>query len=604
MKDMKAMKVIVNYLYTVRQCLLLLGTVVFGLTGCSEETLVEPVSKETTVTLHFSQMGQVTTRVNEYPEYYDNWCDANANECYIENCILLFYDWSNAFLEGFAYNEWDGNIVNGSRGESMIKLDRPIPSNTQSVVILCNYGYSDPSHFLYGSNCSELKNFLTGTVTFFSYMSNLMGTDNGKKIPMFGFSNNVNSSYIDCTMYFSVAKIQLAISEYFYSDYNEYTWSLCNIPTAGNVYTDAGVDRWGKVSWDYVTPCFISDYTNWGSPFLPGYNVVQARKGYDGKLYVEHPDPTEDKTYYCYSPEHQNSTRTITGKIIDANTFDSDRTCILLRKKEGGPDGKVWYYRIDFLTGNGKDETKQFFDILRNRHYQVIVTKMALTGYATEEEALANPSANIEYEIEGITEENTISNGQYILDFTQDWNYMEYYEDNAIGKEVVIGYVKAIYADGVEYNITTNNISLSMDNDTGELELSNPDQKITTDRMPIKIKLNKQAEGYDGWFESFNLNLRLGNITRTFHYFFNAKTGYDASGCQYTYNFYDKEGGIISIEDIPEPFIQFNKSEKLYTLIVDENKTSYPRTQSAVVAFYDPREIYKCKLTITQRGRK
>lgn len=600
MKDIKAMKVIVNYLYTIRQCLLLLVTVVFGMTGCSEETLVEPVSKEATVTLRFSQMGQVTTRVNEKPGYSD-WCNANANECYIENCILLFYNWNGTYLDGFAYNERDGNIVNGSQGESMIKLDRPIPLDTQSVVILCNYGYSDPSHLLHGSNCSELKNFLTGTVTFFSYMTNFMDTDNGKKIPMFGFSNNVNSSYIDCTMYFSVAKIQLAISEYFYSDYNEYTWSLCNIPTAGNVYTDAGVDQWGRVSWDYVTPCFISDFTNWGSPYLSGYNVIQARKEYDGKLYVQHPDPTADKTYYCYSPEHQNSTRTVTGKIIDANTFDSDRTCIILRKKES-TSSKVWYYRIDFLTGNGKDENKQFFDILRNRHYLVIVSKMAETGYATMEEALANPSSNIEYKIDGITEENTTSNGQYILDFTQEWNNLEYYEDNAVSKEVVIGYVKAIYADGVDYNITTNDISLSMA-DAGELELSDPDQKITTERIPIKIKLNKQAEGDYGWFGSFSLNLRLGNITRSFYYEISAKTGYVASsGSKHLYNFNNEEG-IISIEDIPESFIQLNKSGKLYTLIVDDNNTSYPRTQSAVITFYN-NPIYKYKFMITQRGKE
>lgn len=611
MKDIKAMKVIINYLYTIRQCLLLLVTVVFSLAGCSDETLVEPVSNEVTVTLRFSQMGQITTRVNEEPyyPYYKDMCKANENECYIERCTLLFYDYFERYVGEFTCDLSRGLVIE-SGGQVVIKFDQPIPSDAQRVVILCNC--SEPFYYMWETYCDELKTILSGKVTFNSYMGNINGSDNGKMIPMFGFSNEVNSNYIDCTMYFSVAKIQLAISKEIYDPYygdDEYTWSLCNVPRSGNVYTDAGFKPWEGLSWDYVTPCFL-DLTKESSGLSfknCDVSLAQPMKDPYRELYydVPHPEPTENKTYYYYSPEHQNSVRTPTGDIIDANAFDSRRTCILLKKETGSwNDRKVWYYRIDFLTGNGKDETKQFFDILRHRHYQVTVTKMAETGYATEEEALANPSSNIEYKIDGITEENTSSNGQYILDFTQEWNYLEYYEDNAIGKEVVIGYVKAIYADGVEYNLTTNDIGLSIANDAGELELSDPDQKITTERTPIKIKLNKQAEEGKSWSKSFDLNLKLGNITRSFHYGISAKTGCDWLG--YLTNFQSRElnGGMISIEDIPDSFIHLTKKSEQYTLKVLENKTSNSRTQSAVITSYNNPGIYKRKFMITQRGKE
>ena len=83
--------------------------------------------------------------------------------------------------------------------------------------------------------------------------------------------------------------------------------------------------------------------------------------------------------------------------------------CLILRKDSVSINNysyEEWFYRIDFLTGNGKDETKQFFDILRNRHYVVTVTKMKVRrDMPRMMEALDNPSSNIEYSIDGSAEE-------------------------------------------------------------------------------------------------------------------------------------------------------------------------------------------------------
>ena len=588
-----------NYLYRTHFWFLGLVAAVFVLAGCSEETFVELVSKETALTLRFSRMEQVTTRVNEAPE---NWCEANSNERYVDRCALLFYDWHDRFIEAYELNS--GDIDNNA---STIRLNKLIPVGSRRMVVLCNYDHIEFP--LPDSNFSDLKSHLLGNSLIPPGLGNGFGMENGKGIPMFGFVNDVHDGYMMCDMYFSVAKIQLVLTEDTYSDWYEYSWGLSVPLSANNIYT-VGMD--GGFSWDYVTPCFPTNLSdNAGmSLYFEDYDVGVAWKDqYTGKWTVDHSDPTPLKTYYCYCPELQNSTRTIRGKVVDANTFDQDRTCLILRKKAIHSD-EEWFYRIDFLTGNGKDETKQFFDILRNRHYVVTVTKMSETGYATDTEALDNPSSNIEYSIDGSAEEYVASNGQYGLGFTQEWNVLEFYEDDVIGKEVTLGYVKAIFEDSMEYKITPNDINITLDDKYSQnvegFTLLEPDQKITSERIPIKIRLNTRPEGSMGWGCSFCLNLKLGNIVRTFHYEIKVRPTVPSRGALMSFRREALEGGIVSLEDIPDSFVNiFMDPPYNYSFPVRENLTPTPRSQEALLSAYSLKGgIFRYKFIVTQKGKE
>lgn len=591
----------VNYL-NIGHWFLWMATAVFMLAGCSDETLLETPAANQVLQLRFPQLEQVVTRVNDS----NGRCDANANERWVdENSIcLLFYDNTGKYLECwskasglFSYDETTG-----------ISLNRRVHGKCARIVVLCNVSPSKLS--LLTVPFSELKDRLDESSWWGVRGYNDQGIGNGKGLPMCGVVEwGPNGVTGPCHLVLSVAKVQLVIDQK-YENQPYFSWSVYHVPQSGNVAYGGMENGWNGTP----DPLYPSQHL----PVYSDYDIeTDARQATHLKAtYTNtHPIPVDTATYYMYVPEHQNSVLA-KGRAVDPNTFDKDRMCIILKDvREATPR----YYRLDFLTGNGQDETKEFFDLRRNRHYAVKITRFFNKGYATVEEALNNPSSNIEYSIEGVSEEYTTTNGQYSLDFTPDWTNLEYYGDDAVGKEVLIGYVKAIYPDGVDFAISTNNISLVV-GDEEFLALVDPGQKITTERIPLKIRFNKQpvVNSRNSWSSGFNLKLQLGNIERTFTYSISGRESIDYLGMSNLFGWNEINGGMITVEKgDPEDFISLTQranSESLapFSLYVPANTTSAPRTQEAYITkYYYPgigqmgdKILYKYKYMITQRAKE
>lgn len=578
-----------NVLNIIRHWFLLMATVVWAFTGCSDEALVETHAPKQVLQLRFPQMEQVVTRVNDN---YHDWCSAYRDECILYSCDLLFFDWNGDYLDYFSgmdpyYSYISPNDEFPCGG---IELNALIPEDCRTIVVAGNLNILP--YELYGRNLSDLTEFFDRSDCW-SYFSSGYGLP-GYGLPVLGKVNRDNWEWegvsLFCNMYFSVAKIQLLINEYYV--YNT-EWTMYNVPESGNAGFDLGswLDR-------LPGPCYPVKHT----PVYRNYDIETSAKKTTAYIdyYPYQEQHPEDRDYYFYVPEHQNSV-VAKGQTVDKNAFHKDRTCIIL-KVNSGSDGTPRYYRIDFLTGNGKDETKQFFDLLRNRHYVVKVTHIYSEGYGTIDEALNNPSSNIEYSIEGISEETTISNGQYAIDFTRQFDVLYYYGDDVEDKEVVIGYIKAVYPQASnDFAISTNEISLV---NSGLTELVEPRQQITGELMPIKVKLKKPATG--GYPESFQLQLKLGNIEQIFEYHVNFEGAIPATGSSSLLNDISGSSPTITVEDGgPDSFIQFDSNANTYNLNVPENTTTAPVYQETTVnVFQGYRYQTKVKYMITQRAKE
>ncbi len=617
------MTMISNLLYVIRLWFLGLVTAVFVLTGCSEEAFVEPTSKGTTLTLHFPPMEQITTRAGDKSPGA-NWCNANISELKINKYRVLFFD-----SEGLCIKDITSNIVLEENGKVVLPLYKEVPLKCHRMVVLCNYDNfsSDPI----GVHLGEIRDFLSKNMSMGGSLA-LSG------IPMFGFVNEVFDveGSLSCQMYYSVAKIQLAVSEDIYNSWKEndkvsYSWAICPISLDwyNNMYpVDVEDNGCPFLSWDYVTPYFPTTYGSYEGNNMPYHDPelrpMPAKKNANGSFTVEHMEVPDfsgyTQGYYEYSPEFQNSTRTLKGKTVDAKTFDKDRMCLILKRHVSinNYSYEDYFYRIDFLTGNGKDETKQYIDILRNRHYVVTITDMKGMGYTTLEEALNNPPSNIEYTIEGLTEESVVSNGKYALGFTQEWTHLKYYMDpedfytendaekNVMVDEITLGYVDAVFKDDLNYELTTNYIGFP-DLQSYLLDyfvFSDPGQQVTQGRMPVKMKWMKTDRSEWGWNEDFTLTLRLGDLEQSFEYSFSVSApAISSTGTSIDLDV-SAENGVVSVEDITDSFISIEKNNTTGGSVVKvaPNPSSASRTQWGMVC--SPSGDEKVKVVVTQKGKE
>lgn len=107
-----------------------------------------------------------------------------------------------------------------------------------------------------------------------------------------------------------------------------------------------------------------------------------------------------------YTPESLNSSK-------DKDT----RTCLLIGGRFGGSSSAVTWYRVDISNGT------IFYDILRNFHYKVNITKVNGPGFPNQAEALASePMNNIVVTItsSNLGDSEVVFDGQYYLSVSSD----------------------------------------------------------------------------------------------------------------------------------------------------------------------------------------
>lgn len=556
----------------------------FSLTGCSEEIqLAPPAAEQTVLKLRFPQMEQLETRVNGD---YLPVCPPNANECYVENFLLLFYDWNGRFVT--MYSDFYNISIENNYPETTIRLGQPIPSGVSQMVVLCNVNFWLDEYILRDSKLEDLSSLLDQNKLYTDAGGYfwLGGSDNGRKLPMYGLSEIYPNSIIKCNMSFSVAKIEVAVPSSW--NMNEYFWTLHNVPQNGIPYvlTDSYPVNPER---NPVFPSYLGNVLSDNE--YDGVRDVVVLDYYYDPLYSTppHPEPEESKTYYGYIPEHQNSTKTVLGEPVDAHTFHKDRTCLILEKKY--PSSQ--FYRIDFWGTIEEGGTKQFFDILRNRHYLVRITgEEEIQGYSTREEALNNPGSNLQYELEDITDEHSLinSNGQYAINFKPEFRFLEYYGDET-EPEVTVGYVNAMLPSVVSIDdLVVNEISLF---DDRVVTLSDNSLKITAEPVPVKVKLGLGSG-------SASLILKLGNIETYFEFTIKREPGLSSQASKVTFG---SGTGMVrwTKNEFPFPLeFAYNSTSHHYEWTVPANSSTVPRwLEGDIISNSD---LYKYRIVICQRG--
>lgn len=99
------------------------------------------------------------------------------------------------------------------------------------------------------------------------------------------------------------------------------------------------------------------------------------------------------------------------GESDDKPVGDASAVCLVL---EGTFGGKTNYYRVDLVAADGKTP----LDILRNYTYNINITKVEGSGYATKEDAFASLPVNITVDIKVWDDANLndiTTDGQYSL---------------------------------------------------------------------------------------------------------------------------------------------------------------------------------------------
>lgn len=460
------MKMKSTYIDIIRHWFPLLVATVFGLTGCSEEALVEPVSdKPVTLTLELPQMTHIVTR--------SYGCATNGDETNINSCMVLALDGDNilAVYENYIDFDWVYN--------NTIRFKKSLPKTTNRLVVICNY---------YNYNYSV--SFSPGG-TLDDYTNSLPAYDLTYGPPMVGECNVYKGmDYCYCGLSFPAAKISVA------AEHNEdMSWWLCNIPDGKLFNMEEGMTQYPNYYDTLNYPnnsCYDHDAKTVSS-------IESVSENHDALSFEE----------VAYLPAHQNSIYAFTGSSwgsVNYETFHSGRTCVILKY-----NGK--YYRIDF-KGRSEYSNDGYMDFEPRRHYVIKIGNITGGGYDTPEEALNNPGSNIDYEI--TDGENIWSDGSSLIKFTQEFDELYYYGSNEmidigylgvkLNPTIEWGYVS--YPDGEISISSTSNVTLESSSILKDY-FNEYDDRIST--YPVRVNLN----GTTGDI-SFTLKMKVYNLEASY----------------------------------------------------------------------------------------
>ncbi len=103
-------------------------------------------------------------------------------------------------------------------------------------------------------------------------------------------------------------------------------------------------------------------------------------------------------------------------------TTHSTNPCLVIGGSYKG-DVKTTYYRVDFITKGGTEQTPTYLDLLRNHRYEITINKVTGAGYDTPKEAFDARSFNMEADVMEWEEADMVESGfdgQYTLAISQN----------------------------------------------------------------------------------------------------------------------------------------------------------------------------------------
>ena len=341
--------------------------------ACNNDIFSEKEEKilegEKILTMHLSQFSKVdvATRMGGIPD--ENRISRVAAIAYRNNkCIGVEMVYAN-----------DGNIQVSDQGMVRISLnklmlkqdDLPLQKGDE-IYILCNPPVYSESDFPVLPTIAQLGIETTSSATTYCLLTSpLTSDDKGYLIPMWTKITYGDNTVAEVER--SVVKLTLDIADGILSG-KKVEYKLRNAPMYGTM-KDGYFNSNASVNYHNVTN---------GGLFFP----------------INTPN-------YLFEYPHSTFGLGYSG-AANKTKFMLNRTCIILKVDKE-------FYRIDFLNNQ-----KEYFDLLRNCHYQFHIKEITERGYDTEEMALKHPGSNIVYDV--IVENNKpawsqkiYTNGQYTL---------------------------------------------------------------------------------------------------------------------------------------------------------------------------------------------
>lgn len=338
----------------------------FGTTACLNETYDTNGSNnsgEKPVTFSLSLPGEVAGR--------STYALTKTDEEEVSNVQVLLFSQEDLYLE--TRNVSNSEITSvGNKKRFTVQIPE---GNYSSIVVL---GNSADIISTAGLTTTDTKTATLGKLKI--SQSGVWITDKTKSsyrpIPMWGELGNTvvnqatsadsQSNPLALHLTRMLAKVSVALTS----------------PTARSNFQLKSIQISNYYNQGYVAPLAA----NWGSGIataasIPTGLIKQTNiLSYSG---AEITNPNVASTGAIYLFESDNA----------AQANSSARTCLVL----GGiyiPDGKFYYYRIDFVDkANGTD---RYIDLLRNHHYTFNVTRIDGPGYPTANEALLTKPYNID----------------------------------------------------------------------------------------------------------------------------------------------------------------------------------------------------------------
>ena len=391
-----------------------------------------------------------------------------------------------------------------------IKNNSFFPATSKLVFIFNHDETNEPANF----NGITTDNISTYFPMGKKFITAIQKNDPIKGIPMFSSDFAGNSSDGIRTVYRSLAKLQVEIAAGIKVDkihnfgHENVTFKVKNAATDGIIgFNDINTISYGNQNLDASNPPTEESSFNFKTNLLN----ETVPDNYTNALFL-YEFPHKDKII---------SPTAVTDEPIDAVKFNTDRITLILKHTDEVEGHVPRYFRIDII---GKDATalkKSYLDIKRNHHYKVKITAVNSSGYTTEEDAYANPSSNIEYEIFDDGGDVTISNGQYAISLDDLLNYdtIRIYSKNDVRLDINnICYIlpeemggalpttnSAVFTPGSKIENPedpTEDMVLVVENDP-----FGQDGKLTKDRKHLKMKVTGQKGRWQ-----FGFKIKFGNI--------------------------------------------------------------------------------------------
>lgn len=320
--------------------------------------------------------------------------------------ILVFNNETGKYLSRTTYKgqpQKTGNVIKYIVGiapaEGVTNYDFVLLANAREAITDCIEGSDGKIPDSYTKTTIQEK--LLERITAGTGWINERTSSDYKDMPMWGELNNQtlenNKTYDQITLTRMTVKIDLSVGLEGKSANDKFeieeVW-LYNYNTKGYVIPKSGDEYWagGKA----VAPSTESSWLNTDSPINYTSNIAE-----------------NSVLYSVYTFEAAQ------GTLADYQK----NTCFVV-KGSWTPEGKgarSSWYRLDFANTDATTLQSTYLPLLRNHHYNVIITMVNGEGYETKEDAYASKPGNLVTEIATWDEGGYVSgvwNGSYEIKFS------------------------------------------------------------------------------------------------------------------------------------------------------------------------------------------